>query len=161
MIGFLRVGRLIKIIRVLRVIRSGKMFFSIFSRNDSLKSLKNLGIIIFFLIILFSISIHQLEKEVNSSFDTLSESFWWTINSTITFSFFQDISPISLEGKFISVILVLMGMVLFGTFIGFVTDYFVEEEDIQEDVESLNLKIDKMNEKLDALIESQKKESVK
>jgi voltage-gated potassium channel len=152
MVGFLRIGRLVKIIRVLRVVRSGKFFFSIFNRNDSLKSLRNLGIIIFFLIILFSISIHQLEKEVNPSFDTLAESFWWTINSTITFGFFQDISPISVEGRAISIVLILMGMVLFGTFIGFVSDYFITEEDIHEDVKSLHLKIDGLNKKLDELI---------
>jgi len=156
MVGFLRIGRVVKIIRVLRVVRSGKIFYSVFNRNESLKSLRNLGIIIFFLIILFSISIHQLEKEVNPSFDTLAESFWWTINSTITFSFFQDISPESIEGKFISVILILMGMILFGTFIGFVTDYFVEEEDIQEDVKSLHLKIDGLNNKLDTILKNQK-----
>ena len=157
MVGFLRIGRLVKIIRVLRVVRSGKFFFSIFNRNDSLKSLRNLGIIIFFLIILFSISIHQLEKEVNPSFDTLSESFWWTINSTISFSFFQDISPVSIEGKVISIVLILMGMVLFGTFISFVTDYFVTEEDIQEDVTSLHLKVDVLNEKLDALLDDKRR----
>jgi len=156
MVGFLRIGRLVKIIRVLRVVRSGKFFFSIFNRNDSLKSLRNLGIIIFFLIILFSISIHQLEKEVNPSFDTLSESFWWTINSTISFSFFQDISPVSIEGKVISIVLILMGMVLFGTFISFVTDYFVTEEDIQEDVTSLHLKVDVLNKKLDALLDDKR-----
>jgi voltage-gated potassium channel len=155
MVGFLRVGRVVKIIRVLRVVRSGKFFFSVFNRNDSLKSLRNLGIIIFFLIILFSISIHQLEKEVNPSFDTLSESFWWTINSTITFGFFQDISPVSIAGKSISIILILMGMILFGTFIGFVTDYFVTEEDVHEDVKSLHLKIDGLNKKLESLLASQ------
>jgi hypothetical protein len=86
----------------------------------------------------------------------LSESFWWTINSTISFSFFQDISPVSIEGKVISIVLILMGMVLFGTFISFVTDYFVTEEDIQEDVTSLHLKVDVLNKKLDALLDDKR-----
>jgi voltage-gated potassium channel len=152
MIGILRVGRIVKIIRVLRVVRSGKVIFLVFHKNNPLKSFRNLGIIIIVLIILFSVSIHQLEKEVNPFFDTLSESFWWTINTTITFSFFKDISPETFEGKVISVFLSLMGMVLFGTFISVITDYFVEEEEVQDDVTSLHLKIDKLDKKLDELI---------
>jgi voltage-gated potassium channel len=152
MVGILRVGRIVKIIRVLRIVRSGKVIFLVFHKNNPLKSFRNLGIIISVLIILFSISIHQLEKEVNPYFDSLSESFWWTINTTITFSFFKDISPETFEGKVISIFLSLMGMVLFGTFISVITDYFVEEEDVQDDVTSLHLKIDKLDKKLDELI---------
>lgn len=45
-----------------------------------------------------------------------------------------------------------MGMVLFGTFISFVTDYFVTEEDVHEDVKKLNAKIDDLNKKIDYLL---------
>ena len=46
-----------------------------------------------------------------------------------------------------------MGMVLFGTFISFVTDYFVTEEDVHDDVKELNAKIDNLNHKIDALLD--------
>jgi voltage-gated potassium channel len=155
MVGILRLGRIVKIIRVLRVVRSGKLFFSMFNRNNSLRSLRNLSIIILCLVILFSVSIHQLEKEVNPSLDTLSETFWWTLNTTISFNYFHDISPESIEGRIFSLILILMGMVLFGTFISFVTDYFVSEEDVHQEVKSLNAKIDNLNRKIDALLDHQ------
>ncbi|MBP7678968.1 MAG: ion transporter [Bacteroidales bacterium] len=152
MIGILRLGRIVKIIRVLRVVRSGKLFFTLFNRKNSLRSLRNLSVIILCLVILFSISIHQLEKEVNPSLDTLTETFWWTLNTTITFNYYHDISPESIEGRFFSLILVLMGMVLFGTFISFITDFFVSEEDVHQEVKSLNAKIDDLNRKIDALL---------
>jgi len=152
MIGILRLGRIVKIIRVLRVIRSGKLFYSIFHKNNSLRSLRNLSIIILCLVVLFSISIYQLEKEVNPSLDTLSESFWWTLNTTVSFNYYHDIAPESIEGRVFSLILILMGMVLFGTFISFITDYFVTEENVQEDVKSLNAKIDSLNEKIDEMM---------
>ena len=153
MIGILRLGRIIKIIRVLRIVRSGKFIFSLFNRNNSLKSLRNLSLIILCLVLLFSVSIHQLEKEVNPALDTVKETLWWTLNTTISFNYYHDIVPESFEGKFLSLILILMGMVLFGTFISFVTDYFVTEEDVHDDVKELNAKIDNLNHKIDALLD--------
>jgi hypothetical protein len=87
--------------------------------------------------------------------DTLAKTFWWTINTTITFGFFQGVSPESIEGRIFSVFLILMGMVLFGTFISFVTDYFVTEENVHEDVRSLHLKMESLNKKLDMIIDNQ------
>jgi voltage-gated potassium channel len=152
MVGILRIGRIVKIIRVLRVIRSGKVIFLIFNRNNSLKSLRNLSIIILCLVVLFSVSIYQLEREINPFLDTLLESFWWTLNTTISFNYYHDIAPESIEGRFFSLILILMGMVLFGTFISFITDYFVTEEDTNEEVKSLHAKIDSLNAKIDELM---------
>jgi len=60
-----------------------------------------------------------------------------------------------IEGRFFSLILILMGMVLFGTFINFITDYFVTETNINIEVKSLNEKIDSLNEKIDALLSKQ------
>jgi len=151
MIGFLRVGRVVKVIRVLRVIRSGKMFYAIFSRNNPLRALKSLAILIVILILLFSLSIHQLEREVNPYFDSLSESIWWTIHTTITFGFLQDMAPVTSEGKIISLVLILLGMVLFGTFISTLTDSFVREEDIKEEVKALKKSVEELNTKIDKL----------
>jgi hypothetical protein len=39
-----------------------------------------------------------------------------------------------------------------GTFISFVTDYFVTEEEVHDDVKALNAKIDSLSEKIDELI---------
>jgi voltage-gated potassium channel len=158
MVGFLRIGRVVKIIRVLRVVRSGKVFLSIFNRDNSLKSLRNLTIIILCLISLFSVSIYQLEKDVNPSLDTIAESFWWTLNTTISFNYFHDILPESIEGRFFSLILILMGMVLFGTFISFVTDFFVNDEDIQDDIKALNTRIEILDQKIDILLKMKKDE---
>jgi voltage-gated potassium channel len=154
MVGVLRVGRVVKVFRVLRVMRSGKYLYSLFSRNNSVNALKNLALIITFLIIVFSLSVFQLEKGINPYFDSIGNSIWWTIHTTITFGFLQDIAPVSLEGKFISLVLILMGMILFGTFISTITDYFVEEEDIKEDVAQLKKMVGELSAKIEKLDES-------
>jgi voltage-gated potassium channel len=95
-----------------------------------------------------------LEKGINPYFDSIGNSIWWTIHTTITFGFLQDIAPVSLEGKFISLVLILMGMILFGTFISTITDYFVEEEDIKEDVAQLKKMVGELSAKIEKLDES-------
>lgn len=151
MIGILRVGRVVKIIRVLRAIRSGKVIFSVFSRNSPIKTLKNLAAVILVLIIIFSLSINQLEKGENPFFESIGNSVWWTVNTTISFGFFQDISPVTPEGRIISLILILLGMMLFGTFISTVTDYYVKEEKIEDEVATLQKMIGELTQKIDEL----------
>lgn len=151
MVGVLRIGRIVRIIRVLRLMRSGRVFYNLFSRKNSVATLKNLLLLVVFLIIIFTISIHQLEKEINPFFNSIGNSFWWTLHTTMTFGFFQDISPISIEGKFISIVLILMGMILFGTLISSITDYFIHEEDIAVEIKRLQQMVKELNEKIDRL----------
>ncbi|MFY0650781.1 MAG: ion transporter [Cyclobacteriaceae bacterium] len=157
----LRVGRLVRVIRILRVVRSAKYVFTFFSRKSSLNSFKNLIILSIGIILLFTLSFHHLEKNVNPHIDSVSDSLWWTTITTITVGFLQDIPPVTPEGKFLSVVLILLGMILFSTLTGTITDFFIEDEDIvvkldemTHKVQSLEDKIDSMNEKIDKLTKS-------
>ena len=154
----LRVGRLVRVIRILRVVRSAKYVFTFFSRKSSLNSFKNLILLSIGIILLFTLSFHHLEKNVNPHIDSVSDSLWWTTITTITVGFLQDIPPVTPEGKFLSVVLILLGMILFSTLTGTITDFFIEDEDIvvkleemTHKVESLEQKIDSMSEKIDKL----------
>ena len=61
---------------------------------------------------------------------------------------FQDISPVTIEGKVFSVILILLGMILFGTLISTITDYFIADEEISQDIGKLSEKLDQINNRL-------------
>jgi len=151
MIGILRIGRIVRVIRVLRVLRTGKILLLVFNRKNPLSTFKNIALIILFIIILFSISFYQIEKDYNPNINSILDSFWWTTITTITIGFLQDISPITLGGKFFSVILILLGMILFGTFISTVTDYFIEEEETIKGINSISNKIDKLDKRMEEI----------
>ncbi len=158
-IGFLRIGRVVRVIRILRVLRSAKYIVNFFSRNNSFNTLRNLFFITALIIFLFTLSFYHVEKNVNPFIDTMGDSLWWTTITTITVGFLQDIPPVTVEGKFLSVALILLGMILFSTLTGTITDYFIEDENIQAgidklsgQVEDLEQKLDDVNKKLDDLL---------
>lgn len=151
MVGALRVGRLVKVFRILRVVRSAKYLFKFFSARNSFGSLRNLSLLSVIIILLFTLSIYHSEHKINPEIQTLGDSLWWTTITTISVGFLQDIAPVSVVGKFISVILLLLGMMIFSTLIGAITDYFIEDEDINENVLILGNQIEKMSDKIDDL----------
>ncbi len=151
MVGVLRVGRLVKVFRILRVVRSAKIVFQFFSAKDSFNSLRNLIILSIVIIFLFTLSIYHSEHLINPQISTIGDALWWTTITTISVGFLQDISPASVEGKFISVVLLLLGMVIFSTLIGAITDFFIEDEDINENVRGLSNQLERMQGKIDEL----------
>lgn len=149
----LRVGRLVRIIRILRVVRSAKYVFTFFTRKSSLNSFRNLIVLSVGIILLFTLSFHHLEKNVNPNINSVTDSLWWTTITTITVGFLQDIPPVTAEGKFLSVALILLGMVMFSTLTGTITDFFIEDEDIVEKLEVMSGKVDILQEKIDMMNE--------
>ena len=104
-------------------------------------------------ILLFTLSFYQLEHKANPHIETLTDSLWWTTYTTITVGFLQDIPPATIEGKFLSVVLILLGMIMFSTMIGTITDYFIEDEDIQDRLEKMSERVDQLEDKLDKVLE--------
>jgi len=152
-IGFLRAGRVFKIFRILRVLRSAKYILIVFNKRNSFSTLRNIFIINGIIILLFTLSFYELEHKVNPHISTLGDSLWWTTITTITVGFLQDIPPVTTEGKILSVLLILLGMIMFSTMIGTITDYFIEDEDIQDKLEKMADRVDTLENKLDAILE--------
>lgn len=150
-VGALRIGRVVRVIRILRVVRSAKYIFTFFNRKNSFSTFKNLIIISSLIIFLFTLSFYHVEGNVNPHISTIGDSLWWTTVTTITVGFLQDIPPVTLEGKFLSVALILLGMILFSTLTGTITDFFIEDEDIQENLQELTSKVEALDEKMEMI----------
>ncbi|MEL6561189.1 MAG: ion transporter [Bacteroidota bacterium] len=152
-IGVLRAGRVFKIFRILRVVRSAKYIFAFFNKKNSFSTLRNIFIFNAVIIFLFTLSFYELEHKANPNISTLGDSLWWTTITTITVGFLQDLPPVTVEGKFLSVVLILLGMIMFSTMIGTITDYFIEDEDIQDKLEKMSDRVDELENKLDVIID--------
>lgn len=83
----------------------------------------------------------------------MGDSVWWSVITTTTLGFVRDVEPLTVEGKVLSVILIGMGIMLFGTFTGMVTDYFVGDEEIRKDIKKVNDRLDRIEDKIDKLIQ--------
>jgi len=152
-VGELRAARIVKIIRLLRVLRSAKYIFQFFSKKNAFSTFRNLVVFNAVVVMLFTVSFYHIEREANPHISTFSDSLWWTTITTMTVGFLQDIPPVTVEGKVLSVILIFLGMVMFSTMIGTITDYFIEDEDIQENVTRVYDKLEEVEKKLDRITE--------
>jgi len=154
-VGFLRIGRIVRIIKVLRVLRSGKTFYRFIDKDNSSSTFRYVVLLNIILILLSSLSLYHIEHEVNSDISTIGDSIWWCLITTTTLGFVRDVEPITIEGKALSVILIGLGIMLFGTFTGMVTDYFVGDEDIRKDISNVNNRLDVIEKKLDRLLKEE------
>jgi len=142
-IGVLRIGRFVRIVRIFRLVRSGKVFYNYINKNKSYSTLQMILILTGLLILLSSISVFTIENPVNPEFSSLLDSFWWSVVTLSTVGY-GDVVPITPEGKVFSVILIGMGIVLIGTLTGFLTDYFIDDEEVIDRLERIENKLDKL-----------------
>ena len=150
-VGFLRIGRIVRVIRILRVLRSAKYILNFFNKHNSFSTFRNLFFVSVLIIMLFTLSFYHAERHVNPFIDDMGDSLWWTTITTITVGFLQDIPPVTVEGKLLSIVLILLGMIIFSTLTGTITDYFIGDEDIQESLDKLTTKVDSLESKLDEI----------
>ncbi|MBY0415006.1 MAG: potassium channel family protein [Bdellovibrionales bacterium] len=63
----------------------------------------------------FSLAFYLIEYEKNSSLNSFIDALWWGM-STATTTGFGDILPVTIWGKILGIILMLVGMALFAMF---------------------------------------------
>ena len=85
-------------------------------------------------------------KDINTYFSSIYESIWWSFITTFTVGLSQDISPVTFEGKVFTSLLILFGFVLISLFTAMITDYFIDDEGINEKLDKLNSDIQELKE---------------
>ena len=144
-IGILRWGRLFRIARILRVlrgIRSVKFLLRFIFKNKAKGSFFSISIISIMMIIFSSIAILQVETYDNSNIKTAEDAVWWSF-VTITTVGYGDFYPVSVEGRFIASILMIVGIGFFGTLAGFISSLLVnddsEDKKLLSEIEELKM----------------------
>jgi len=133
---FLRYGRLIRLFRLLRVMRafrSVKYLTKHLFKNRTQGTFATVSLIAVLMIIFGSISILQVEVDVNSNIKSAEDAIWWAF-VTITTVGYGDKYPVTTEGRVIAAFLMVTGVGLFGTFTGFVAAWFMGDKTKGNDV---------------------------
>jgi voltage-gated potassium channel len=147
MVGVLRIGRVVRVIRIFRLFRGGKIITEYVKENRSLNTFQ---LVLFFtvvLLILSTLSIYTLERDINPEIETIWDGLWWSIITISTIGY-GDIIPITPEGRIFTVILIWVGIGLIGTFTGVIVNYFVKDEEILSRLNSIELQLKQIDEKL-------------
>lgn len=116
-------ARIVRLTRILRVFIISKKyshpFLSILKTNGLDKVIALSGILIFGSSIVVTL--------VESNIDTFADGVWWSIVTTTTVGY-GDISPSTIIGRLIAVLLMLVGIGLIGMITGSITTFFVKEK---------------------------------
>ncbi len=109
-VGFLRIFRWFRILRLIRYI-DGNTIFGYVSREDSAIFTRILFTLVS-IIFVYSGLIYQVEHPLNGqAFNTFLDAIYFSV-STITTAGFGDITPHSQMGRFLTVLMILTGVVL-------------------------------------------------
>ncbi|AXY73616.1 ion transporter [Paraflavitalea soli] len=129
MLDFMRVGRafrLIRLFRILRAFRSTKLLVQHIFKRRTRGTLTAASIIAVLMVIFSSIAILQVETDANSNIKTAEDAIWWAY-TTITTVGYGDRFPVTSEGRIIAMVLMTVGVGLFGTFTAWLASWFVGE----------------------------------
>ncbi|MDM8527310.1 ion transporter [Anaerolineales bacterium HSG24] len=140
MIGPLRWGRAVRVFRVLKTlrgIRSTKMIIDFALRYRARSAMVSVLIISITLLTWSSLAILSVETSEDSNIKSASDAMWWSY-VTMTTVGYGDKYPVTFGGRLIAVVLMMAGVGLFGTFTGFVTAWFVDDDAMDEQTVLLN-----------------------
>lgn len=161
---FFKVARLMRVIRLIRIMKFSKTIREIFKSGG-------LSYVVVFTVLVMawgSVSVYILEKGENPSINSFSDALWWSI-VTVTTVGYGDISPVTIGGRIIAGVLMLVGIGLIGSITGSMAIYFSElqhavnptndepvpDDDLTVYIHNQMMKIDQLNDKeLEHLLES-------
>ena len=131
---FLRLGRLARVLRILRVLRglrSASQLRQVLRRSRSRSAFAIVGLISFLAVLMGAILILEFERE-GGNIANGEEALWWAF-VTMTTVGYGDFFPVSLPGRVVAAVLMLLGIGLFGTFTGYVASWFEETENAKDE----------------------------
>jgi voltage-gated potassium channel len=125
----LRVLRIFVLFRVLKLLRYAK------SINQFIEVLKNkrfelftLLFLLAFIVVTAGIAIYVLEEKINPNIDSLFDAMYWAL-VTISTVGYGDISPVTPEGRSISIIMIIIGIAMISFATSVIVSAFSEKLD--------------------------------
>ncbi len=135
-ISFLRYGRvfrLVRIFRLLKAFKSIKHFMEHIFKYKNENIVFSTWIIVIFMIVFSSISILIFEwKYPESNIHTAEDAIWWVF-TTLSTVWYWDKYPITAEGRFIAVLLMIVGISTFSIFSAYMHSYFLWSKEIKDE----------------------------
>ena len=118
--GWGRIARIIRILKLLRTIRTGQNIIRAISQRRGESALLTATIILVFATLFGSVAILMCEiDEPDGNILNAPDAVWWTFCMLMKGGC-ENYDPVSIEGRFVAVVLMFLGMVFSATIIGFV-----------------------------------------
>jgi voltage-gated potassium channel len=150
-----RLARIVRIIRILRAYRSMKRVLALTLRNRANTAAQSAIFLGIGVLIFGSVTILHVEDTASSNIKTAEDALWWCC-TTITTVGYGDKYPVTSEGRIVGVIVMIVGVGMFGTFTAWVGSWMLrggseqKGEGLAADLQRENSELRQENERLRA-----------
>lgn len=141
----LRIFVLFRVFKLLRYTKSVKQFIEVLA--DKKFELFTLLLLLLFIVMTAGIALYVFEDKQNENIGTLFDAFYWAL-VTISSVGYGDISPVTQEGRAVSMVIILSGIAM----IAFVTSVIVSAFSEKLDELKENRVVDNINKQDDFII---------
>ena len=145
-----RTLRLLRVLRLLRILAVAGLGLRLLRKLLGRHQFHYLGSIAVGLVVLCGVSVYFLERNENPSIETFGDALWWAIVTATTVGY-GDVSPVTLEGRVIAVILMMSGIGVIGAFTATIASLFLEDDGSKERA-NLDHRLGMIEAKLDRLV---------
>lgn len=132
-----RLARILRVLRILRGVRATRIISVFILKRRAQSGLFAAALLTLLFVVFGSIAVLHFEKPPDANIKTAQDALWWSC-TTITTVGYGDRYPVTPEGRVVGVLLMVLGVGLFGALAGIIAGWFLrpsqerEESDIQQ-----------------------------
>jgi voltage-gated potassium channel len=118
-----RIYRVVRVVRILRALRSSRNIVGLLYRKRAQNTFAVVATTTFVATVFSAIIVMEFERDSASRISEPSDAIWWAF-CTVTTVGYGDYYPVTTEGRITAVVLMTLGVGLFGTLAGYVGSMF-------------------------------------
>jgi voltage-gated potassium channel len=149
----LRSIRVVRFFRLLRLIRVGAitgLALRLSRRLFGRRKFHYTAIVALAVVFMGALGVFIFESDSNRAIGSFGDALWWAVVTATTVGY-GDVSPVTLEGRLIAVVLMLTGIGVIGVFTATVATAFFEE-DKESELTAISARLESIEGKLNELI---------
>jgi voltage-gated potassium channel len=152
-----RLARVVRIVRLLRAFRSTKSVLAHLYRDRARATFATAVLTVVFVMMFSSIAVLIFEEGADSTIKSPFDAVWWAL-STVTTVGYGDKVPVTVEGRLVAIVVMLVGIGLFGMLTGLFAKMLVDPDVQREESEiaALTEEIRRLRERVEELAAERK-----
>jgi voltage-gated potassium channel len=149
----LRSIRVVRLFRLLRLVRVGAITGKALRLSRRLfgrRKFHYTAIVAVAVVFMGALGVFIFESESNRAIGSFGDALWWAVVTATTVGY-GDVSPVTVEGRLIAVVLMLTGIGVIGVFTATVASAFFEEEK-ESELAVMAARLESIEQKLNELL---------
>lgn len=123
-----RAARVARLLRVLRGVRSARMIGAVVLERRAQSAFLGAALVAFLTVFLGAVAVLRVERPMGGNITTAGDALWWAM-VTMSTAGYGDLYPVTAEGRVVAVVLMVVGVGLFGAVTGLFASWILGGDD--------------------------------